>query len=252
MGMMEDCHCPDYDFYQLFTEPAAVGHFACARERTYVIGVHNERSMILHDPWDLNDAISECLSKKVSTRVRDYFVASSAEVQLEALDRARTRRITYRPDCSDLSYLLTHREANALEDYKKAYQARFGFPAESDDDLILFLGDDPDFSLTWSASSKKIPTYRLNSANGIYWSCKHQRWLTAKERLVSLGWPVLPAVADAMSVPVVGALDVKRAATLSGNGMHFLCTGVQQLIALACFGSSSSCDMFRAGPARGC
>ena len=243
MEMMEDAHGPDYEFYQLFTSPADVGHFACSRSRTYVIGAHRERTTLLHDPWQLHDAIKDHISNKVATRPSDYLVATAVEVELEAMEKARVRRVTYRPGAKDLSYLLTTRERDALFEYEQKYLERFGVAASTNEDLFVFLGDNPSWSLTWSANGK-LPTYRMNPSSGIYWNCKYTRWLTAKERLVSLGWPVIPEVAEEMQVPMIGAMDAKRASDLAGNSMHFLCTGVQQLIALACFAPADVCAAF--------
>ena len=235
MGMMADAHGPDFEFFQTYCSPADVGHAACARHRTYVVGMHTERSRNLHDVWDLQDAISETARLHVATKPSDYLISTTAEVLLEAQEVARRRSVPFQEGLQSLNYLLTSRERRALSEYEAAYLRRCGKPAQEDANLLVFLGDDPSYSLSWSLNGT-IPTFRMNSRTGFYWSPRYRRWLTARERLACLGWPVTPEVASTMTVPQVPAMDIKRAGDLAGNSMHFTQTGVQQLIALACFG----------------
>lgn len=234
MDMMQECH-PEYDLFQTFCEPADVGHAGCARKRTYVIGAHSEKTVILEDPFEMQQRINKYIHKRAKTRPSDYLIASAAEIQLEAQERSRSRKIPYQPDSLELDYLLTDRERKAVSAFSLEYLYRTHQNIASNEDMFLFLGDNPEWGLTWSLSGR-IPTYRRNSKSGVYWSPKYRRWLTNKERLASLGWPVIPEMADRMQVPCVPALDVKRAADLAGGSMHFLNTGVQQLLALICFG----------------
>ena len=71
--------------------------------------------------------------------------------------------------------------------------------------------------------------------NRKFWLPAQDRWLTSKEKLISMGFPVTAELADSMRVPLVGAKDCKRAADLAGQGMHFQTAGIMQLLALACF-----------------
>ena len=233
MGMMEDLHGPEYDLYQTFCSPKHVGFAASSRSRTYVIGVHNGRTTILKDPSELQEELNELLSARCATKTRDYLMATSSEVRLEAQDVCRRRNILYQ-DTSDLRYVLNERERSALHEYESRYFQKFGRTADSDPDLFVFLGDNPSYSCRWSAGGGPLPTFRMNL--GFYWSPKHKRWLTAKERLISMGWPVIPEIASVMECPQVPALDIKRAGDLAGNAMHFVNCGVQQLIGLTCFG----------------
>ena len=233
MDMVEQLHSPDYEWFQTSCEPADVGYSATARSRLYCIGVHQSRASILKDPLELHEMVRGRIRSLARTLPQDYLVASTAEVQLEAQDMSRRRGIPYCPAATDLRYLLTMRELEAVDTYSKEYFHRYGVEASAQDGLFFYLGDNPSYSLRWSANGR-LPT--LRTTNGLMWSAKFKRWLTAKERLVSMGWPVTPEVAGAMAVPVIPAMDVKRASDLLGNSMHFLNTGVQQLIALSCFG----------------
>ena len=131
-----------------------------------------------------------------------------------------------------LRYLLTAREQKAVVRAGRMYRDRFGKLATGDQDFILHLGDDPSKRLCWSATSKKVPTIRRSS--GKYWHYPSKRWMTAREKLATLGFPVSPACALAMAVPILPVQDVKRAATLSGNCMVFGNILMVEMIALAC------------------
>ena len=154
---------------------------------------------------------------------------------MEAETVARKRRVPFQVDKMDLRYLLTEREDETRARLDEKYLTKYGSLASNDQNLVYFLGDSAEYC-SWSAASLKIPTYRMNSKTGKYWMPAHHRWLTAKERLCSMGFPCTPEIARSMDVPMLGAKDAKRAADLCGNAMHFTSCGIMQLIALACFG----------------
>ena len=236
MEMMYDLHGDEYVWHQCFTEPRDVGHAGLARRRTYCIGAHVERTTCLHDPTEVLEAVSRRMHATVQTRISDYLCASDYEVLLEAQQVAIRRNIPFRPRTLDLTYLLTQRELEASRSYAQLYFRRFGVRAADVQDLCFFLGDSPPGRVTWSAVSEAIPTYRVNARTALYWLPARKRFLTAKEKLLTMGWPCHEVVAESMMVNQVPALDVHRAATLSGNGMQFLNVGVMQLVSLASFG----------------
>ncbi|CAE7663119.1 unnamed protein product [Symbiodinium necroappetens] len=240
MGMMEEVH-PDYDLIQTFCDPGDTGHEACSRSRTYVIGAHKNKTEELEEPCKLQDKIQRHIRKRVQTVPSDYMIATGTEISLEAQQMARKRGIQWRPEQTDLGYLLNPREKSVVQEYEKIYRQRTGSSMVANEDMVCFLGDNPRYTLSWSLHGR-LPTYRRN--NGLLWIPSRQRKMTGKERLVSLGWPVTAEIASAMQVPMVPALDVQRAADLAGNSMHFLNTGVQQLIALACFGPCRNESIF--------
>ena len=234
MGMVEDTH-PDHDFYQMFSEPSDFGFHGTARYRTWVIGCHKERSVCLWDPFELQSKVQKVFNQNVRANVSDYLVASQAELQMEAAMAARQRGRRYQPDSPDLSYLLSDSELDCKRRLDSKYLARFNSPPFQNRQLVYFLGDSADYC-SWSAISKKIPTYRLNQKTSKYWLASCGRWMTSKERLCSMGFPCTVELAQAMQVPLLGARDAARAADLLGNSMHFTSCGILQLIALACFG----------------
>ena len=235
MEMVEECH-PSYDFYQLFFTNGDTGHAGCARDRTYVIGSHAEKSSCYFDPEECKGLISAYMRKKVQTVPRDYFIAQQHEVRLEAQQIATRRKIPYKPKETDLSYLLTREELKRLKAYERLYKKEFGLDATSDPDLVVFLSDNPDSGWkTWSATSGRIPTFRRNVKSGLLWSPCYKRFMVAKEKLAAMGWPVTDNMATAMGCNPVPAADIMRAADLAGNAMHFTTVAAAQLVALSCF-----------------
>ena len=238
MDMVQDCHGPVYEWHQLFCEPGDCGHSACSRSRTYAIGAHQERTTKLHCPWEIQEVMKHSVRGSF-TFPSDYLTATTMEVELEAQEKARTRKIPYIPGKCDYSYLLTTRESAALNEYKNAYYKRTHCDAAKNEDLFMFLGDDPKYSLTWSFHGR-LPTYRMNFRSGLLWNARYSRWLTSKERLLTLGWPVISEVAEEMQCPPIPAIDVKRAGDIAGNSMHVFNTGSMQMIALSAFGPAGT------------
>ncbi|CAE7576306.1 unnamed protein product [Symbiodinium sp. CCMP2456] len=237
MGMVEDTH-EDYDLYQLFVTPQDCGHAGTARERTYVIGSHKELTSCKQDPFQM---LEKCRRKMrtVRTQPKDYLVADPWEITLEAMTVINRRKISWTPNAMgevvDLRGLLTTREQAALHEYEAEYRRRYAKDPRADKNLVLFLGDNPSYSLNWSAVSKRVPTLRMNSRTGLLWVPSRNRWLVARERLATLGWPVTLDMASGMGAPLVEASDYLRAAELAGNAMSLPCVGLAQLLALACF-----------------
>ena len=177
----------------------------------------------------------------VNVTVSDYLVSTDGDVYMEAMEAATKMGLKhFVPGRDSMSVLLSSREARTMVELNERYEQKYKQPATSNPNLVYGLGDNADFQ-SWSAGSGKVPTYRLSTSNSRYWLPAHQRWMTAKERLISMGWPVCPAMSHALDVPLIGASDPKRAFDLIkviGNSMHLQSTGVLQLIALACFGPS--------------
>ncbi|CAJ1404524.1 unnamed protein product [Effrenium voratum] len=128
--------------------------------------------------------------------------------------------------------LLTDRERRVISGLSKEYKARFNEKAETNSNLVIYLGDN-ECRRCWSAVSGKIPTLRCGG--GLLWNPHLKRFMTGREKLSSLGFPVCQASSSAMSVPPLPVLDVKRCSLIAGNAMNFSSVGVVQLVALCSF-----------------
>ncbi|CAE7832180.1 desi2 [Symbiodinium sp. CCMP2592] len=235
MQMVQQTH-PDYEWYQIFTEPGELGFAATSRARTYVIGAHKYKTVCLHDPFELHDAIKNRMAEYAQTTVSDYLVATEQEIIMEAQDTGRTRKVVHRPGVQDYSYYLTQRELHSKAVLDNKYRQRFNSEPETNPNLVYNLGDNAEWNTSWSACSGALPTFRLGSSTAKFWLPKYRRWLTCREKLVAMGFPVTTECAEALGTPIVFVSDVRRAADILGNCMHFTTAGVMQLIALSCFG----------------
>ena len=148
---------------------------------------------------------------------------------------ASRRQIRYRSNARNFKYLLTPRELGALEAYEQSYETKFGKRAEQDPNLVVFLGDNGTTWRTWSAGRNQVPTFRRNAKSGLYWIPSLGRWMVAKEKLATLGWPVNSAMARPMWSEPIPSQDILRAADLAGNAMCFTSVAIAQLLALGCF-----------------
>ena len=229
-GLME----PDYQLYPLYVSAADCGHAGVSRDRLYVILRHVSTTDCLYDPLDLYVYIRQYITER-ATQPRDYMIASEEEVQLEAMSEAGKRGIVYVPGEGDLRYLLNEREKNNLQNACQIYWERFQQDPWQDPNLAIFLGDNVGYSLCWSASSGRIPAFRLNSGKTFF--PFFRRWMCASERLAALGMPVREEIAQGMGVPKLPVRDIHRANQLAGNCMMLPTVATVQLVALSCVAS---------------
>ena len=237
MGMMQDCH-PDHTWFQMWSSPQDFGFDGLGRRRTWAVGSHNTRSTCRFDPFQVKEEIiSAFQSESVTTEISDYLIATKADVTMEAKEMAQRRGVLFRPDSiNDLSYMMTPRELESKLEMDNKYVLLTGRRPETDRNLVYNLADSVNFGVSWSGTSGRIPTYRVNAKSSWYWLPHYGRFMCSRERLMSMGWPVAHPVARAMGCPLVGCSDTKRASDLAGNAMHFQSAGIMQLISLARFG----------------
>ena len=138
---------------------------------------------------------------------------------------------------ADLTYLLHERERGVIKQLCKDYKQRFKLDPHKDPNFLIHLGDNP-ARRSWSAVSGRIPT--LRKGGGLTWSVPLRRFLTGREKLATLGFPVTSTVAAAMNVPPVPVLDLKRCSLVAGNAMHLSCVGIVQLVALCSYSSTKA------------
>ena len=169
-----------YDRFQIFVEMADCGHSGVSRPRTYIIYALSGHYDLLFDPRELYAQVSKAVKTMHSTRPRDYLSAPELEVQLEAMESCRVRGLTYAAGWSDLSYVLNQREQRAVQELDNLYRCRYESEPSQNPDLVYFLGDNPSFSVNWSASSGRLPCLRRQ--NRKLWIPSLRRWMTAAER----------------------------------------------------------------------
>ncbi|CAE6961989.1 unnamed protein product, partial [Symbiodinium sp. CCMP2456] len=179
--------------------------------------------------------------------LKDYLVASKFEVQCEAMEVARalpgsyvgtgerlsgkvnkvlgTRGVKHRPTATDLSYLLTEHEEKARRRLDATYVKKFGKKPSDDPNLVYLLGNDPQWTTSWTAVSGRLPDIHGNVATGKF-------WYPHFTRLCAMTFPVTEASASVLGVPVLGTRDPKRAAQLVAGARSLHNAALIQMIAL--------------------
>lgn len=238
MSMLAECHGPNFEWFQL-SGPADVCMGGTARRRTFAHGFNSDYSTCIADPAELAEYISDVLPMCAHTEPCDFFLAPNLEVRNEAERLAYKRDIVFKHEESDLKYLLLQHEWENLQLCEAQYKHQFGFDACDDPNLLIFLDESAasSKSMIWSAASTDSALiYRNNSRSGMFWSPYHRRWLTARERLASMSWPVVEPIAEGLDVNLLPTFDAVRAGDLALRGGHLASAAIQQLIALVCFG----------------
>ena len=169
-----------YDSWQLFPDLEDSGHAGSSRKRTYIIFALRGSYTMLANPVALYDQVSNVLKSQYRTCPSDYLTANNMEMLLEAAEVCRVRRLPFRPNSKDWSYMLTERERSNIATMDAEYQRRWLQEPSSIPDLCYYLVDNPAWSFTWSASSNKIPALRRN--NGKVWFPSKRRWMTSGEK----------------------------------------------------------------------
>lgn len=223
----------DYFMWVFVVAAADSGHSGASRTRVYILFCHKLKGRVLMCPLTAYDVLSNRVKECVQTVPSDYLFGSPKDILVEAMRWAASRKIDYRPGCLDLTYLLLPREINAITYLADAYNDRFAPEcAAADPDLCMYLGDNPEWSKTWSAISGALPTLRMSA--GLLWFPFHKRWLLPIEKLLSQGVPVEANYAQSMKVVPVPVADHLRINDLVGNSMHFSSVAMIQLVGLSC------------------
>ena len=223
----------DYYIWTFIVEAADSGHRGASRTRVYVLFCHKLKGRVLTCPLTAYDIIKRRIKESVQTSPSDYLVGSPRDILVEAMRMAAVRKIEFRSRCLDLTYLLLPREIEAIKCLANAYNERFHpQQADEDSDLCMYLGDNPQWSKTWSAISGAIPTLRMSA--GLLWFPFHKRWLLPLEKLLSQGVPVHSSYARSMKVLTVPVADPLRINELVAISMHFSSVAMVQFVGLCC------------------
>ena len=130
-----------------------------------------------------------------------------------------------------LTSLLCKSELKHLNKYRTLYRKKFGAEAEDDKNLVACLIDNPDNRITWSAGSSSLPTLKKSASK--VWHFASGRWLTPKEMLASLGFPVYKCLAESAQCELLD-IDSDGLAGMAGNSWQVGNAGVIMLTILAC------------------
>ena len=107
----------------------------------------------------------------------------------------------YMPGRASLLSCIPPIKQGYVAQFDAAFLAREGSHPSHHSALCYNLSDDPKNRLCWSAASDKIPTYRKGKA--YMWFPAAGRWMTRKEAMATMGWPVYGPIAELYGCDVV-------------------------------------------------
>ena len=207
-----------YDIGWLRVSPQDVGFGHMARMRLIVYGVHKRRALVTYNIDSMWEQIKVRLVNHIMPR--HALVAPLTEVYAEEVRRCNSRRIpvmAHHIGDVDYSYTFTNHEKEYLKTYISKWAALAGSTHMLMPDLCCSMNDNPERRVVWSAHSGLIPTMRTNS-NMLYFPA-YKRWLTWKERLTAMGFPVYEPLARISNIPVM-EISQQESTMVLGNAMH--------------------------------
>lgn len=116
--------------FPIYVDMEDVGHSGVSRRRVYTVVALKDAVDIIRNPVQLYGQVVEFLHGMTElwgggTVPCDYLTADTTEIQLDAMEVARTTGKLFRSNITDLSYLLSENETAYVEGYSEAYEARF-------------------------------------------------------------------------------------------------------------------------------
>ena len=105
-----------------------------------------------------------------------------------------------------------------LELYDTLWLSKYHRPAHTDERAVFSTSQGPRRFCRMANSSGVMPTYITTEAR--LYSPKEKRWVTVREKLNSMQFPVLPEVAFAAGVPVFDHKMFGISHADVGNSMH--------------------------------
>ena len=216
-----------YDIIVLRVDPADAG-FAFIRRPRYYFVLTLRGAVAAGNLQEMYDHVCSKLHYDVSEWPSWVWRASENEL-LDEENRARNHAKLEPLDSpsSDWSYILSDKQRGGLEAAEAAWAQKYSIAAR----------DDPACVLDVSQSASRINLHRgelptLRTASERIWSPMRKRWLTFKERLACMGYPVYEDLALAARVPL-DTISPTAPRFCPGNAMHVANLGIVVTVVLA-------------------
>ncbi len=220
-----------YVLQVILVHPEHAGYNMVNRPRQVIVGVRKGVAQITRDMQAVYDVASSALATNLT--ISTMYIADAMEVMQEEIEESTARCIVPRFR-GDLSYCLHATMRKYISRFDYQYWQGFCRLPHTDVDLIYNLQDNPSARLTWSATSRRLPTMRRDSRR--LWIPSRARWLSFKERLSGMGFAAYIELANAAGVKQFPAdfCRTKPHQMMLGDSMHVGAMGVVLGVALAC------------------
>jgi len=132
--------------------------------------------------------------------------------------------------------LLNKSEKLHLKLYEQKWRLSFDEDAKDNPNAVFLLGDNPLTYCTWTrgmaSSNGQLPAFKKSA--GKLWIASKERWMTPREKLAALGYPVYEMMAEAARCDLL-QIDSPDLHAQAGNAWHISNAGMIMVVALACF-----------------
>ena len=216
-----------YDIIVLRAAPSHAGFAFIRRPRYYFVltlrGVATAGNL-----QELYDEVSSQFTYDISEWPSWVWRASQNEL-LEEENRARqsARLEPLATPSSDWSYLLSDKQRGVLKQAETSWANKYSRAAHEDPMCVLDISQS---SARLHLGRGVLPTLRTHSER--IWSSARKRWLTVKERLACMGYPVYEDLAAAARVPL-DTISPTGPRFSPGNAMHVANLGIIVMVVLA-------------------
>eukprot|EP00973_Karenia_brevis_P018939 2596252-Karenia_brevis.AAC.1 len=207
-----------------------------ARSRRYTVVLHPTQTKYIRDiPCMYRRVCRDMKRDMLPLRPQHAIIGDKADVRGEALHWVRTKNMSrswarsFRRGRSDFTPFLTRAEKAYVNGYKHEFWSKVP-GCEMPPGLCFNLSDNPRNRVSWSLHGK-IPTFRTGTSK-MYFPF-YNRFLTTRERLTCLGFPMFPQLGEKMGVPHIN-VDEGQATVMAGNAMHVANATAVTATALAC------------------
>ena len=133
--------------------------------------------------------------------------------------------------------LLSPSEKKHLKLYEQKWFAKYKVRASDSPNCVFLLSDNPQKRCTWTRCGGKLPCFK--KSGGKLWIPNKGRWMTAHEKLCSLGYPVNEMMAKAAGCQLL-EVESPHLHAMAGNAWHICNAGMVMVAALACVETTSS------------
>jgi len=205
-----------YFIDEVYLDASEIGYEFLSRERQFLIFRHKTKTSSI---TDLSAMVAYVKARMyVSGDPSDVLVASNDELHEELWHHCNEKKVAFDPTQRSWEYALIASHHRYLKQYENDYKLRFQRDPKTVPALVFNLGDNPENRYSWSAISNRLPTYR--TGNTLYYFPHAGRWLTNREKLASMGFPIYDFVAAKYMVPRLMIEDRNEVGWMLGNAMH--------------------------------
>jgi site-specific DNA-cytosine methylase len=185
------------------------------------------------------EALADHLRSTTKLTIKDIYLEHTEAELLQEMKRAcnsrseaYTQKANLLPYLDDWEPLLSNWERKNLQSYCQLWRKERKMDPHKDPSALFVLSQSADGWATMTTAKGRVPCYTHGSSMRVYSPYK-RRWLTAREKLNSMLFPVVPQYASIAGVGPMDMSNLEDGHRMVGNAMHLGNLGVVLLAALS-------------------